>query len=120
MAIVSLVFGDAVGCGGRLEVADCGQGRQYCAESNVCCPNYTLCGDGKNGCPPGDCCLSTTSHDVDGGSEGGTSGGVELPPPEPGGGAPADPSPGSLPGNGGGGGGGGPGSVTPVGGDRRS
>ena len=119
MAVVSLLIGDAVGCGGRLEVADCGQGRQYCAQTNVCCPDFTTCGNGSNGCPPGDCCLSTTAHIVDGGSEGSSS--TELPLPEPGGGGPTDPSPGGLPGGGGGGGGGGStGNGNKLGGDRRS
>lgn len=72
--------------------ADCGQGRQYCADTNVCCPDFTTCGNGSNGCPPGDCCLNTTSHIVDGGSES-SSTGTELPPPEPGGGGAPDPSP---------------------------
>ena len=129
MAIVSVVFGDAAGCGGRLMVADCGDGRQYCAETNVCCPSFTICGDGKNGCPPGDCCLGATSHVVDGGNDGSDDASpdslltpVELPPPDmgPGGSGPTDPGGGSLPGNGGGGGGG-AGSVPPVlGGQSRS
>lgn len=110
MAIVSIVIGDAFGCGGRLEVADCGQGRQYCAESNVCCPDFTTCGNGKNGCPPGDCCLGTTSHIEDGGSDGPSS--SDLPPPTYGPG-PSTTDPGGLPGNGGpGGGGGGAGGVS--------
>jgi hypothetical protein len=120
MAIVSVVIADAVGCGGRVMVADCGDGRQYCAESNVCCPNFTLCGDGKNGCPPGDCCLNTTSHVVDGGTDAtdGPLAPVELPPPDqgPGGNDPSNPNGGSLPGNGGGGGGG----TVPVGGYTRN
>jgi hypothetical protein len=121
MAIVSVVIGDAVGCGGRVMVADCGQGRQYCADTNVCCPDFTLCGDGKNGCPPGDCCLNTTSHLVDGGTDA-TDGalapvGLPLPFMEPGSGGPTSPSPGGLPGNGGGGGGG---SGPPLGGYTRS
>jgi hypothetical protein len=127
MAIVSVVIGDAVGCGGRLMVADCGQDRQYCAETNVCCPNFTICGDGKNGCAPGDCCLNTTAHIADGGSDGSDADPLtpmELPPPDmgPGGGGPNDPSNGSLPGNGGGGGAGGGGgsSAPPLGGDKRS
>jgi hypothetical protein len=120
MAIVSVVFADAAGCGGRVMVADCGDGRQYCSETNVCCPNFTICGDGNNGCPAGDCCLNTTSHVVDGGSNDANDSALapgELPPPEPGGSDPSDPSPGGLPGNGGGGGGGG---TTPVGGYTRS
>ncbi len=104
MAIVSIVVGDAVGCGGRLEVSACGQGRQYCAETNVCCPDFTICGDGENGCPPGDCCLSRTSHVVDGGTDAPDP--TELPAPSMGPGGGPSPSPGSLPGNGGGGGGG--------------
>ena len=121
MAIVSLVFGDAVGCGGREMVADCGQDRQYCAETNVCCPNFTICGDGKNGCAPGDCCLNTTAHIADGGSDAPLTP-MELPPPDmgPGSGEPNDPSNGSLPGNGGGAGGGGGSSAPPLGGDKRS
>jgi len=122
MAIVSVVLGDAVGCGGRLMVADCGQDHQYCAETNVCCPSFTICGDGKNGCAPGDCCLSTTAHIVDGGSDADDAPvtPMELPPPDmgPGGGGPTDPSGGGLPGNGGGGGGGANGP--PLGGDKRS
>jgi hypothetical protein len=106
MAIVSILVGDALGCGGRLEVADCGQGRQYCADTNVCCPDFTTCGNGTNGCPPGDCCLDTTSHIVDGGgSEGPT--GTSLPPPVGGYYDPSDPDPGGVPGSAGGGGGGG-------------
>lgn len=104
MAIVSLVIGDAFGCGGRLEAADCGQGHQYCAESNVCCPDFTTCGDGNNGCPPGDCCLNTTSHIVDGGSDGPAP--AELPPPTGGSYGPTAPGPGGVPGGAGGGGGG--------------
>jgi hypothetical protein len=124
MAIVSVVFGDAAGCGGRLEVADCGQGRQYCSEANVCCPSFTLCGNGKNGCPVGDCCLNTNSHVVDGGDDGESDGPVvtptELPPVQQGNEGPTTPDPGSLPGNGGGGGGGGGGgSQNPVGGQKR-
>ncbi len=116
MAIVSLVIGDAVGCGGRLETADCGQGKQYCAQTNVCCPNFTVCGDGNNGCPPGDCCLSTTAHIADGGSDG--PGRTELPPPTSESNGPSSPdNPGSLPGNGGGGGGG---TGAPLGGYSRN
>ena len=122
MAIVSVVFADAAGCGGRVMVADCGEGRQYCSDSNVCCPSFTLCGDGNNGCPPGDCCLNTTSHLVDGGSDADDSAlaPVELPPPDmgPGSGGPTSPSPGGLPGGGGGGVGGG--NLPPIGGYTRS
>ena len=124
MAIVSLVFADAAGCGGRVMVADCGDGKQYCAQSNVCCPNFTICGNGTNGCPPGDCCLNTTSHVVDGGSNDANDSAlspVELPVPEPGGADPnSNPNGGSLPGNGGGPGGGGGGGSIPVGGYSRS
>ena len=103
-------------------VADCGDGRQYCSDTNVCCPSFTLCGNGKNGCAAGDCCLNTTSHIVDGGSDDANDSAlapVGLPPPElgPGSNDPSNPNGGNLPGNGGGGGGG---SSTPVGGYTRS
>ena len=42
------------GCGGRLLVADCGAGRQYCEQANVCCPSSARCCDGAH-CPLGDC-----------------------------------------------------------------
>jgi hypothetical protein len=96
MLVVSVVLGDAAGCGGRVMVADCGEGRQYCSETNVCCPNFTTCGDGKNGCSPGDCCLNTTSHVVDGGTDGPDAlAPVELPPDDmapPGSSDPTDPN----------------------------
>jgi hypothetical protein len=28
----------------------------YCQESDVCCPDTTVCGTGVNGCPMGGCC----------------------------------------------------------------
>jgi hypothetical protein len=109
IAIVSVVLGDAVGCGGRVMVADCGQGRQYCAETNVCCPNFTTCGDDKNGCPAGSCCLNTTSHIVDGGSDDGGDASdsaltpADLPPADMApGSVPPNTNPGNLPGTGGG------------------
>lgn len=119
VAIVFVVVADALGCGGRLESADCGQGREYCSAANVCCPAFTTCGDGTNGCPMGDCCLSTSSHIVDGGGDGESDAlsPTQLPPPTTGSQGPTNASPGGLPGNGGGGGGGG-GSST--GGHRRS
>lgn len=119
VALVSVVLGDAAGCGGRVQQADCGDGRQFCSASNVCCPNFTICGDDKNGCPAGDCCLNTTSHIVDGGADGDDDAlsPTELPTPMNGSYG-TDPGGGSLPGNGGGGGGGSTG--TKLGGDKRS
>jgi hypothetical protein len=57
VAIVSsaIAFG-AAACGGRLQAADCGPQMNYCADTDVCCPDGYVCGTGNNGCPAGGCC----------------------------------------------------------------
>lgn len=46
----------AQGCGGQLKSEGCKPGWQLCHAAVVCCPDYTLCGDGTNGCGLGYCC----------------------------------------------------------------
>lgn len=60
----AFVFGVTAygGCGGRLLVAECKPGWQFCSKAVVCCPAYTtVCGTGEPNdagytCPLGSCC----------------------------------------------------------------
>jgi hypothetical protein len=68
VAVVSFVISvTCSACGGRLEVADCGPDKDFCASSKVCCPHGYACGTGANGCPSGGCCAATASRLIDSG-----------------------------------------------------
>lgn len=78
VAIVSSAIALGVAaCGGRLEVADCGPQMNYCADTDVCCPDGYVCGTGSNGCPAGGCCESANSATTPPASPPST----DLPPP---------------------------------------